>query len=89
MARWIAEKGINGRKRRAMVGADRRALPLEPYPACIQDRYGGGPLLSASRALYPFIARVFADGGYNHERVANTTNIVVKIVRTISARSVS
>jgi Transposase DDE domain. len=31
--------------------------------------------------LYPFIAHVFADSGYNHERVANATNIVVEIVR--------
>jgi transposase len=59
---------------------------LEPHPAGIQDRDGGGPLLRASRALYPFIARVFADGGYNHERIGNATNIVVEIVRKIAGQ---
>ena len=58
-----------------------RALVLELHPASIQDRDGGGPLLCTSRALYPFVARVFADSGYNHEQVANATNIVVEIVR--------
>jgi transposase len=53
------------------------------HPASIQDRDGGGPLLRASSALYPF-AGVFADSGYNHERVANSTSIVVEIVRKIA-----
>ncbi|ABE64745.1 transposase, IS4 family (plasmid) [Nitrobacter hamburgensis X14] len=77
---------INGRKRHAMVDMDGRALLLEPHPASIQDRDGGGPLLRASRALYPFVARGFADSGYNHERVANSTSIVVEIVRKIAGQ---
>jgi transposase len=72
---------VNGRKRHALVDTDGRALVLELHPASIQDRDGGGPLLCTSRTLYPFIAHVFADSGYNHERVANATNIVVEIVR--------
>jgi transposase len=36
--------------------------------------------------LYPFIARVFADSGYNHERIANATNIAVEIVRKITGQ---
>jgi transposase len=83
---YDAGKKINGRKRHAMVDMDGRALLLEPHPASIQDRDGGGPLLRASRALYPFVARVFADSGYNHERVANSTSIVVEIVRKIAGQ---
>jgi transposase len=78
---YDAGKKVNGRKRHALVDTDGRALVLELHPASIQDRDGGGPLLCTSRALYPFIAHVFADSGYNHERVANATNIVVEIVR--------
>jgi hypothetical protein len=63
------------------------ALLLEPHPASIQDRDGGGPLLRASRALYPFNARVFADSGYNHERIADARDIVVEIVRKIAGQS--
>src|SRR5471030_43981 len=78
---YDAGKKVNGRKRHALVDTDGRALVLELHPASLQDRDGGGPLLCTSRALYPFIAHVFADSGYNHEPVANATNIVVEIVR--------
>lgn len=45
---YDAGKKINGRKRHALVDTDGRALLLEPHPASIQDRDGGGPLLRAS-----------------------------------------
>ncbi len=54
---------------------------LERHPASIQDRDGGGPLLRVSRRVFPFIQRVFADGGYSGERVAKATVIAVEIVR--------
>ena len=75
-----AGKKINGRKRHALVDTDGRGLMIEPHPASIQDRDGGGPLLQASRRLFPFIERVFADGGYAGERVATATRIIVEIV---------
>ena len=58
---YDAGKKINGRKRHALVDTDGRGLLIEPHPASIQDRDGGGPLLQASRRLFPFIERVFAD----------------------------
>ncbi len=57
------------------------ALVLEPHAADIQDRDGGGPLLAASRHAFPFIKKVFADGGYAGDRVASATAIAVEIVR--------
>ncbi len=78
---YDAGKKINGRKRHALVDTDGRALLVEPHPADIQDRDAGGPLLRASRALFPFIERVFADGAYNHQRVIAATRILVAIVR--------
>jgi hypothetical protein len=51
---------------------------LEPHPASIQDRDGGGPL-KASRRIFPFIDRLFADGGYAGKRVATATRIIVEI----------
>ena len=54
---------------------------LEPHPADIQDRDGGGPVLAASRHAFPFIAKVFADSGYAGKRVAGATAIAVEIVR--------
>ena len=78
---YDAGKKINGRKRHALVDTDGRALLVEPHPANIQDRDGGGPLLQVSRPLFPFIRHVWADGGYNHQRVTEATNILVEIVR--------
>src|SRR5947208_16521667 len=78
---YEAGKKINGRKRHALVDTDGRGLLLEPHPASIQDRDGGGPLLRASRGAFPFIKKVFADSGYAGDKVANATVIAVEIVR--------
>jgi transposase len=34
------------------------------HPASVQDRDGIGPALAGVRPLFPFIERIFADGGY-------------------------
>ena len=86
---YDAGKKINGRKRHALVDTDGRGLVLEPHPASIQDRDGGGPLLRASRRIFPFIERVFADSGYAGEKVAKATLIAVEIVRKNPIRSAS
>lgn len=78
---YDAGKKIKGRKRHALVDTDGRALLVEPHPADIQDRDGGGPLLAMSRPFFPFVSHVWADGGYNHERVTAATSIVVEIVK--------
>ena len=78
---YDAGKKIKGRKRHALVDTDGRPLALEPHPADIQDRDGGGPVLAASRHAFPFIAKVFADSGYAGKRVAGATAIAVEIVR--------
>jgi len=64
-----------------MVDTDARGLKLQVHPAFVQDRDGAIPLLRASRALYPFIERAFADSAYAAERVANATRAIVEIVR--------
>lgn len=78
---YDAGKKINGRKRHALVDTDGRGLVIEPHPASVQDRDGGGPMLRASRHAFPFIEKVFADSGYAGERVARATTIAVEIVR--------
>jgi transposase len=40
------------------------------HPASIQDRDGGLLVLQAVRCLFPFIERVFADGGYQGSATA-------------------
>lgn len=38
-------------------------------------------MLKASRPIFPFIERAFADSGYSGDRVADATVIAVEIVR--------
>ena len=78
---YDAGKKVWGRKRYALVDTDGRPLVLQVGPASVQDRDGAVPLLKASRRLYPFIERAYADGGYAGERVAEATAIAVEIVR--------
>ena len=65
---YDAGKKLKGRKRHALVDTDGRGLVIEPHSASVQDRDGGGPLLSLSRRSFPFIERVFADSGYAGEK---------------------
>ena len=83
---YDAGKKIKGRKRHALVDTDGRALLVEPHTADVQDRDGGGALLQVSRSLFPFIEKVWADGGYNHERVSHATSITVEIVSKIAGQ---
>ena len=61
---YDAGKKVKGKKRHILV--DTLGLPLNVvvHPANIQDRDGGLFVLKAVRRLFPFIERIFADGGY-------------------------
>jgi transposase len=45
-------------------------LSVVVHPADIQDRDGAFELLRRTRRLFPFIERIFADGGYRGEKTA-------------------
>ncbi len=49
--------------------------------ASLHDSHGGIALLRASRKLWPFLKRCFADSAYAGECVANATRIEVTVVR--------
>lgn len=40
------------------------------HPADVQDRDGAFELLRRSRRLFPFVERIFADGGYQGPKMA-------------------
>ena len=74
-------KRIVGRKRHALVDTDGRLLTVGISAASLQDRDGAGPLVRASRRQFPFIKHVYADRGYQGERVRTTCPVPVEIVR--------
>jgi len=55
------------------------------HPASVQDRDGAGDLLRVARRSFPFIERIFADAGYQGQRmatvVARTGSWVLQIVK--------
>jgi transposase len=80
---YDAGKKIKGRKRHALVDTDGRCLELQVHPASVQDRDGAPAVLTASQRRFPFVRKVFADGIYAGEKVANASSIVVEIVRRL------
>lgn len=45
-------------------------LAAHIQPANVQDRDGALPVLAEARRLFPFVERIFADGGYQGARTA-------------------
>ena len=70
-----------------MVATDGRPLLVESHTADVQDRDGGGALLQISRGLFPFIEKVCADDGYNHDSVTQASTITDEIVSKIAVQS--
>jgi putative transposase len=79
MLRWSQERQVEWHY--IAPGKPQQNAFIESFKASIQDRDGGGPLLQASRRVFPFILRVYADCGYTGEKVAKATLIAVEIVR--------
>ena len=63
------------------MDTDGRLLTVGISRANLQDRDGAGPLVRASRRQFPFVERVYADRGYQGERVREGSPVPVHIVR--------
>lgn len=67
-----------------MTDTDGRLLAVEVHAADIQDRDGAKGVLKRSRARFPFVETVFADGGYAGRLVTwakDKTHVTLEIVR--------
>ena len=69
---YDAGKKIKGRKRHILVDPMGLLLNVVVHPADIQDRDGAFHLLRRALRLFPFIERIFADGGYAGRKMALT-----------------
>ena len=62
---------IKGKKRHILVDTLGLLLNAVVHPADVQDRDGAALVLDArTRALFPFVLRIFADAGYQGPRAA-------------------
>ena len=77
---------VVGRKRHLLIDTDGRLLLAAVSPASLHDSHGGVALLRASRRLWPFLARCFADRAYRGKRVGTATLITVEVVQPQAGR---
>ena len=61
---YDAAKKTKGIKRNVIVDTIGLLLGIAVIPANIQDRDGAANLIRKTRHLFPWIAKIFADGGY-------------------------
>jgi len=70
---YDAGKKVTGRKRHILVDTLGLLLSVAVHPANIQDRDGVALVLDRrTRRLFPFIERIYADGGYQGPKAAAT-----------------
>jgi putative transposase len=67
---YDAGKKIKGRKPNILVDTMGLLLSVVVHPADVQDRDGAFQLLRRARRVFPFIERIFADGGYAGKKMA-------------------
>jgi transposase len=67
---YDAGKKIKGKKRHILVDTTGLLLHAIVHPADIQDRDGGVMVMSSMFGLFPFLRKLFADGGYQGPRFA-------------------
>jgi transposase len=61
---YDAGKKISGKKRHILVYTTGLLMHAVVHPADIQDRDGGVLVMTTMNGLFPFVTKLFADGGY-------------------------
>ena len=67
---YDAGKKVKGRKRHILSTHWSLLSSVVVHPADVQDRDGAFHLLRRARRMFPFIERIFADGGYAGQKMA-------------------
>jgi transposase len=83
---YDAGKKVTGRKRHLLVDTLGLLLSIAVHPADIQDRDGAALVLNeATRAMWPFIVKIFADASYQGPRAAlaakNSGSWIIEVVK--------
>ena len=81
MVGYDAGKRIKGRKRHLVTDTLGLMLRIEVHSASVQDRDGAALVLDRITHRFPFLERIFADGGYQGPRVAAAAPRPVEIIK--------
>ena len=76
-----AGKKVTGKKRHILVDTLGLLLHAIVHPADVQDRDGGVLLLSSLFGMYPFLAKLFADAGYQGPQFADAVAKTCRILQ--------
>jgi len=77
---YDAGKKVKGKKRHVLVDTQGLMLSAIVTAADVQDRDGGAWLLGTLFGLYPFLLRLFADGGYQGAEFRRSVKAVLSKV---------
>ncbi len=87
-AGYDAGKKIMGKKRHILVDTQGLLMHAIVHAADIQDRDGGAMLMATLFGAFPFLTRLFADGGYQGSRFRSAiARILPRVTVEIVKRS--
>ena len=78
---------MKGRKIHALVDSEGLPMRVVVHSAAIQDRDGAGMILDKIRRRFPWLERIWADGGYNAWQVEVAVAKVPRLRMEIVKRS--
>jgi len=83
---------INGKKRHILVDMQGLLISAIVHAADVQDRDGGALLMAALFGAFPFLTRLFADGGYQGSKFKHAIRrthaaVTVEIVKRSDAKT--
>lgn len=78
---YDAGKKVKGKKRHILVDTQGLVLHAIVHAADIQDRDGGASLLGTLFGLYPFLLKLYADGGYRGPEFRNSVKAILSQLR--------
>src|SRR5271157_4413855 len=85
---YDAGKKIKGKKRHILVDTEGLLMHAVVHPADVQERDGGILVLATLFGLYPFLKKLFADGGYQGPKFrAALANLLPELSVEIVKRS--
>ncbi len=84
---YDAGKKIKGRKRHIITDTLGHLVGIDVHPAGMQDRDGAVRVIKEIRSLYPWLRRLFADGGYAGPKLAKKLRKLGKWTLEIVKRS--
>ena len=89
---YDAGKKINGKKRHILVDTQGLLMCAIVHAADVQDRDGGALLMAALFGAFPFLTRLFADGGYQGPQFKDAIRrtlaaVTVEIVKRSDAKT--